>query len=223
MATKVERELGELRPSTVSDLARHVEEEIPFLRRIVRRWHLQGADAEDLVQDTLVRALSGAHLFEPGTNLRAWLVVIMRNQCLSRLARSKRADAANSAYAEAADGVAPHRSDARLILRDVEHALRHLTQQQRAALLMISVDGRSYRDVAQATGRSIAAIRCDLARARQCLRQAVTGEELRLPWARAAHAATTAPAAFAQPLQPLPSRKATATLAAVGWSAGVSP
>src|SRR6266849_5187010 len=56
-----------------------IETEIPFLRRTVRRWHREKADADDLVQDTLVQALANAHLWQPGSDLRAWLFTIMRN------------------------------------------------------------------------------------------------------------------------------------------------
>ena len=61
------------------DISQQIENEIPFLRRAVRRWHREQADADDLVQDTLLRALASAHLYQPGSDLRAWLFTIMRN------------------------------------------------------------------------------------------------------------------------------------------------
>jgi RNA polymerase sigma-70 factor (ECF subfamily) len=167
------------------DFARLVEQEIPFLRRLVRRWRSTTSEADDLVQDTLVRALASGHLFEPGTNLRAWLVVIMRNQFLTALARSKRRETAMTAYAVTNPSAASHGSEARLILRDVEGVLRHLPEKQRSALLLVSLDGQSYEEVSQSIGRSVAAIRCDLARARDRLRQAVNLGEARTPWANA--------------------------------------
>jgi RNA polymerase sigma-70 factor, ECF subfamily len=172
-------------PRAAHDFARLVEQELPFLRRLVRRWRSATSEADDLVQDTLVRALSSGHLFEAGTNLRAWLVVIMRNQFLSGLARSKRHESAMTAYAVANPGAASHGGEARLMLRDVEGALRHLPEKQRSALLLVSLDGQSYEEVSQSIGRSVAAIRCDLARARDRLRQAVNIGEARTPWATA--------------------------------------
>src|ERR1700751_4911368 len=62
------------------EFSRMLEAELPFLRRNAGRWHREPADADDLVQETILRALSSAHLWQPGTNLRAWLVTIMRNQ-----------------------------------------------------------------------------------------------------------------------------------------------
>src|SRR5215211_5333252 len=71
------------RSAAVSAIWLQIEAEIPFLRQAARRWrHRETADADDLVQDTLIRALANAHLWEPGTNLRAWLVTIMHNQFL---------------------------------------------------------------------------------------------------------------------------------------------
>src|SRR5229473_3475456 len=69
---------------------RQIEDEIPFLKRAVRRWHRDKADADDLVQDTLVQALANAHLWQPGSDLRAWLFTIMRNRFLGTVAKSHR-------------------------------------------------------------------------------------------------------------------------------------
>src|ERR1700688_5284280 len=79
--------------SAMALIGPQLEAEIPFLQRMVRRWHREAADADDLVQDTLLRALANAHLWQPGSNLRAWLVTIMRNQLLETLGRARRWDA----------------------------------------------------------------------------------------------------------------------------------
>src|SRR5271170_7176971 len=108
-----------------------IEQEIPFLRRIVRFWHRQHADADDLVQDTIVRALASAHLWEPGSNLRGWLWTIMRNQFLGTVARSNRASTAYTAHAAVRTTVTEHESDGRLALRDLQKALHRLPERQR--------------------------------------------------------------------------------------------
>jgi RNA polymerase sigma-70 factor, ECF subfamily len=165
------------------NFARLIEQEIPFLRRVVRRWHREPADAEDLVQDTLVRALANAHLWQPGTNLRAWLAVIMRNHFFQGVTKSNLAASAISLYAchdSVEDG-----SESRLVLRDVADALGRLSQRQRQALLRVGVDGQSYKDVAKAMGVTAGAIRCDLARARERLRSAVYLASDRSPCAAA--------------------------------------
>ena len=147
--------------------------ELPFLRRVVRRWHGVGVDAEDLVQDTLLRALANADRWEPGTNLRAWLFTIMRNQFFDGKSRSKRAEAACSAYVDANAGFTPEHQDSGLLLRDVNRVIDRLPKVQRVALLLVGVEGRSHEDVAQILELSAGALRCHLARARAYLRKAI--------------------------------------------------
>jgi len=158
--------------STMATIGPQIEAEIPFLRRVVRRWHREAADAEDLVQDTLLRALANAHLWQPGSNLRAWLVTVMRNQFLATRVRAQRW----SDPAEIID-VTDHRAcadiEARLTLRDVERAFRRLPAKQRSAVLHAGIEGKSYREVAGMMGLSVDAVRCHLARARDQLRAAV--------------------------------------------------
>src|SRR5216684_766431 len=159
-------------PSAIATVGPQIEAEIPFLQRVVRRWYRQPADADDLVQDTLLRALASAHLWQPGSNLRAWLVTIMRNQFLETVGRARRWDA----VAEIID-TADHRVsadlEARLTLRDVERAFRRLSAKQRSAVLLAGIEGKSYTEVARMMGLSADAVRCHLARARQRLRTAV--------------------------------------------------
>src|ERR1700739_1339986 len=105
--------------------ARSLELELPFLRRNARRWQRAHADAEDLVQDTLVRALASAHLWEPGTNLRAWLVTIMRNQFFTSVVQSGRASALHAAV-QCHELPARAGQEVRLELRDLGSAIRRL-------------------------------------------------------------------------------------------------
>jgi RNA polymerase sigma factor (sigma-70 family) len=157
------------------DFAQRIEDEIPFLRRTVRRWHREKADAEDLVQDTLLRALANGHLWQPGTDIRAWLFAIMRNQFRAGIGRSNRLAAALRSFAEADRSRVPDPREARLVLRDVEAALKRLPRKQRTAVLLAGVEGKSYDEAAQAMGLSVGALRCHLARARDRLRVATDG------------------------------------------------
>jgi RNA polymerase sigma-70 factor, ECF subfamily len=173
--------------------------EIPFLRRAVRRWHRDAADADDLVQDTLVKALANAHLWRPGSDLRAWLFTIMRHQFLAVTGKSRRAAALLNAYA-AADWVSAADShDSRLVLRDVGAVLRRLPTKQRTALRLAGVEGKCYEEVAAVMGLSVGAVRCHLARARERLRVAVRGSDSSSPCApRPRHPALPA---LAQPVR----------------------
>ena len=169
-----------------SDFRRLVENEIPFLRRVVQRWDRQPASADDLVQDTLLQALANGHLWQPGSNLRGWLVTIMRNRFLARLAKSARHAWAleNGAMAETGSWMCP--SETRLVLRDVERALKRLPGIQRAAMHLVAIEGKSYEDAAAALGITPGAVRCHLSRARERLRNAVYEEKDYSPCSRPA-------------------------------------
>src|SRR5215216_3070850 len=151
---------------------RLLEAEIPFLRRAVRRWCREAADAEDLVQDTLMRALASAHQWDPGSNLRAWLTTIMRNQFLTTVARNQRDKVAGETLrlTEATTYADP---ELRLTLRDVERAFKRLPASQKSAVLLAGIEGKSYSEAAGLMGLSVDAVRCHLARARDRLRTAV--------------------------------------------------
>jgi RNA polymerase sigma-70 factor, ECF subfamily len=161
------------------DVSRQIENEIPFLRRAVRRWHREQADADDLVQDTLVRALANAHLYEPGSDLRAWLFTIMRNQFLAGAAKANRFVSMLRVFAETDHGVGGDPSETRLALRDVAGALRRLPSKQRIAVMLACVEGKSYEEVAEAMGLSVSAVRCHLARGRNRLRTAMQADQPR--------------------------------------------
>jgi RNA polymerase sigma-70 factor, ECF subfamily len=166
------------------DFSQNVEREIPYLRRLAWRWYGSKVDRDDLVQDTLLRALANTHLWLPGSNLRAWLTVIMRNQFLTILEKSQRTARANNEYALDKGSLANDDSDARLMLSDVVRVVDRLPTRQRSAMIMVGVEGHSYEELARMTGVTVSAIRCDLARARKRLRTMVLANESRSPCGR---------------------------------------
>jgi RNA polymerase sigma-70 factor, ECF subfamily len=166
-----------------ADFTRQIEDEIPFLRRVARRWHREKADIDDLVQDTVVQALANAQLWQPGTDLRGWLYTIMRNRFLAGVTRSNRSAAALQQMAADQPRPATGASELRLILRDLYAALRRLPSNQRSAVLLIGVEGKSYNEAAQTMGTSVGAVRSHLARGRDRLRTAVQGTDTRPPFA----------------------------------------
>lgn len=171
---------------SASDFRRLVENEIPFLRRVVQRWDRQPASADDLVQDTLLQALANGHLWHPGSNLRGWLITIMRNRFLARLTKSARHAWALENGAMAATGRWMCPSETRLVLRDVERALKRLPGIQRAAMQLVAIEGKSYDGAATALGITAGAVRCHLSRARERLRSAVYEEKDASPCSRPA-------------------------------------
>jgi RNA polymerase sigma-70 factor (ECF subfamily) len=138
-----------------------------------------------------VQALANAHLWQPGTDLRGWLYTIMRNRFLAGVTRSNRSAAALQQIAAAEPRAATGSSELRLILRDLYAALRRLPSNQRSAVLLIGVEGKSYNEAAQTMGTSVGAVRSHLARGRDHLRTAVQGTDTRPPFA--ARPAGTAP------------------------------
>ena len=166
-----------------ADYRQQIENEIPFLRRTVRRWHRNKADADDLVQDTLVQALANAHLWQPGTDLRAWLYTIMRHRFLAGVNKSARSASALKEIAEPEPTSTAHASELRLLLRDLGAALRRLSSNQRSAVLLIGVEGKSYAEAAQSMGTSVGAVRSHLSRGRDRLKTAVDGTDTRPPFA----------------------------------------
>ncbi|MBV8935496.1 MAG: RNA polymerase sigma factor [Alphaproteobacteria bacterium] len=171
------------RAAPSAEYLRQLESEIPFLRRTVRRWHRDQADADDLVQDTLVQAIAYAELWQSGTDLRAWLYTIMRNRFLAGVTKSARSASALKEFAESEPLPAPHASELRLLLRDLGAALRRLSSEQRSAVLLIGVEGKSYAEAAESMGTSVGAVRSHLSRGRDRLRTAVQGSDTRTPFA----------------------------------------
>jgi RNA polymerase sigma-70 factor (ECF subfamily) len=166
-----------------AEYLRQIEDEIPFLRRAVRRWHRDAADADDLVQDTLVQALANWHLWQPGTDLRAWLYTIMRNRFLAGVNKSTSSASALKEIAAAEPAPTTHASELRLLLRDLGAALRRLSSEQRSAVLLIGVEGKSYAEAAESMGTSVAAVRSHLSRGRDRLKTAMHGTDTRTPFA----------------------------------------
>jgi RNA polymerase sigma-70 factor (ECF subfamily) len=170
----------------MAEFSRRIENELPFLQKTVRRWHRDRANADDLVQDTVLQALANAHLWQPGSNLRGWLLTIMRNQFLAAVAKSKRSSELFellAAFAERDSQLLPSANGARLLLRDVERALVRLGAIQRTVLVAVGIEGKSYSEVARILGMSVGAVRCHLARARERLRAAVNSGRYAVPFA----------------------------------------
>ena len=121
--------------------------------------------ADDLVQDTLMRALANIHRFEPGTNLNAWLFTILRNLFHSEYRKRKReVEDADGAYA-ARLASAPEQ-EARLDFSDLRLALAKLSSDQREAVLLVAAEGFSYEEAAAICGTAVGTIKSRVNRAR---------------------------------------------------------
>ncbi len=154
-----------------------IAEQIPRLRRYAWVLLRDATAADDLVQDCLERAISREHLFQPGTNLRAWLFTIMHNLHVNAIGRAKRmvpVDPTQNTIDERG-AVSPAQGD-RLVVRDLERALDALSVEQRAVVLLIGVEGLSYAEAASVLDVPMGTIMSRLARGREKLRRLMDGE-----------------------------------------------
>jgi RNA polymerase sigma-70 factor (ECF subfamily) len=149
-----------------------IEPHIPALRRYAFALLRDRDRADDLVQDTLERALSRWLLRRPDGDLRAWLFTILRNLHVSSWRRDRRRGAV-LALDEAAMPAVAARQDAALEIHDVLAALDQLPEEQKSLLLLVGVEDFSYDDAARILGMPIGTVMSRLSRARQRLRAIV--------------------------------------------------
>ena len=124
--------------------------------------------ADDLVQETLLRALANIHSFQPGTNMPAWLFTILRNLFRSEYRKRRReVEDADGSYA-ATLRTAPDQQ-AHLDFEDLRTALARLPQDQREAVLLVGAQGFSYEDAANICGCAVGTIKSRVNRARKRL------------------------------------------------------
>jgi RNA polymerase sigma-70 factor (ECF subfamily) len=155
----------------LSSFRERVEAAIPPLRRYARALTRNAEIADDLVQDTLVRALRSEHLFQ-GDQVRSWLYTILTNLNRNRLRSLARRPALTSIEdGDAADAAGPEAGG-----RDIERALASLVEDQRAALLLVVLEGLTYREVAEIQGVPIGTVMSRLARARAQIKAHLDGE-----------------------------------------------
>jgi RNA polymerase sigma-70 factor (ECF subfamily) len=124
--------------------------------------------AEDLVQETILRAWDKRSNFQTGTNLGAWLFTILRNQFFSDY-RKHKWEVEDGDGSHAASQIAlPDQFD-RLEVQDLSAALARLTRDQREAILLVGVDGMSYEEAAKVAGVAVGTVKSRVNRARNRL------------------------------------------------------
>ena len=153
--------------------AERLVELIPRLRRYARALVGDRATADDLVQDTLERAWAKLHLYRRGTDLRAWLFTVMHNVHVNRVRASRPTDTLEDEMPELAQR-APQ-GDA-LLVRDLDRGITRLPAEQRAVLLLVTLEEMSYEQVARTLGIPIGTVMSRLSRAREKLRAMMLGQ-----------------------------------------------
>jgi RNA polymerase sigma-70 factor (ECF subfamily) len=148
---------------------------IPRLRRYARALTGDPLQADDLVQDTLERALNKRHLWREGSDLRAWMFTIMHNVFVNQV----RARPPNDTVALDAEAynVAARASPVDLLeVGDIDAAIRRLPAEQREVLLLVALEQMSYAETAQALGIPLGTVMSRLYRARERVRVLLGGE-----------------------------------------------
>jgi RNA polymerase sigma-70 factor, ECF subfamily len=157
---------------------RLLEYEIPRLRRYARALTRDSNRADDLVQDTLERGLAKSHLWQLGTDLRAWLFTIMHNQYVNDIRRASRERATVDVDQVASTLAATTDPTASRQLSEFESALSRLSKGQREVVLLVGLEGMSYDEAARILRVPIGTIRSRLGRAREALRLLMGIDEL---------------------------------------------
>jgi RNA polymerase sigma-70 factor (ECF subfamily) len=148
-----------------------IEGTIPRLRRYAIALSRNPVDADDLVQETLLRALSKLHLWEVGSNLHAWLFTIMHHQRANDVRRAVRG---SKIFVDtAADLGRPGSQLDSIQLQELGKALACLPAAQRSVVLLIGLEGMTYEEVAGILDVPIGTVRSRLARARAALREMI--------------------------------------------------
>jgi len=153
--------------------AERMVELIPRLRRYARALVGDRATADDLVQDTLERAWAKLHLYRRGTDLRAWLFTVMHNVHVNRVRATRPTDQLEEEMPELAQRAA--QGDA-LLVRDLDRAISRLPSEQRAVLLLVTLEEMSYETVARTLEIPIGTVMSRLSRAREKLRVMMLGQ-----------------------------------------------
>jgi RNA polymerase sigma-70 factor (ECF subfamily) len=161
------------------DIRDELMDHVPRLRRYARALINNRDLADDLVQDTLERALGRTERFQPGTDLRAWLFTIMHNVFANQVRKAS----SRAVHVSVDDDVsesefAVHASPTRTLeVRDLDYALQRLPAEQREVVLLVGLEEMSYADVALALGIPIGTVMSRLSRGRERLRALMAGTQ----------------------------------------------
>jgi RNA polymerase sigma-70 factor (ECF subfamily) len=157
-------------------LMAEIEASIPALRRYAWSLLRNGHDADDLVQDCLARALDRLTTESAIAAVRPWLFTIMHNLFISRWrTMRRRKEIVSSDMVEAAEVSVCPDQDRALLARDLLAGLDRLTEDQRQVLLLVTVEGLEYRDVAAILGVPVGTVMSRLSRARDSLHAHMDG------------------------------------------------
>jgi len=154
--------------STSGDPRDELVEHLPAMRAFAMSLTRNSAIADDMVQDTLVKAWTNIEKFQVGTNLRAWLFTILRNTYYSNRRKAKREVAdVDGVFTESLSQKPDH--DGRLQMADFQECFAKLPDEQREALILVGASGFAYEEAAEMCGVAVGTIKSRVNRARKKL------------------------------------------------------
>src|ERR1700716_1080566 len=155
---------------------RNLIEHLPRLRRYARALTGDRYAGDDLVQDTLERALSRFAFFRQGSKLDSWLLTIMHNIFISQLRHQAARPPVDSLDEQFVESAVRGSEGDMLDLRDLDRALAQLPADQREVLLLISLEDLSYEEAARVLGVPLGTVMSRLSRGRERLRSVLAGD-----------------------------------------------
>jgi RNA polymerase sigma-70 factor (ECF subfamily) len=170
-------------PETAEDKRSAFEREavphLDTLYRVALRFTGEPARAQDLVQDTMFKAFRSWHRYEPGTNVRAWLLTILRNTFINDYRREKQrgptVDIETAETFSLFDKVQDEDPEGeffdKIVDEEVLRAIDALPEEFRETLTLSDVEGMSYQEIAEVTGAPVGTVKSRLFRARRALQR----------------------------------------------------
>lgn len=168
----------EMQPLSDADFKAQLAEVIPHLRAFGRSLSGNRDMADDLVQETLLKAWAARARFQAGTNMRAWTFIILRNLFLSQMRRTKFTGEWDEHTADTLLA-APASQDRHVELGDMQRALMELPETQREALILVGAGGFAYEEAAEICGCAVGTIKSRVARGRVALEEIMETGNLR--------------------------------------------
>jgi RNA polymerase sigma-70 factor (ECF subfamily) len=160
-------------PESGFDFRQDLVSHLPHLRAVARTLTGHRDRADDLVNDTVLKALSAEAQFQPGTHLKAWLMTILRNHYINGLRRSR---IEVETVAEIPESILPSAPNQEHVVEvnEVASALQQMSLEHREILVLVSAAGLSYEEAAEVCGCAVGTIKSRLNRARAELKRVLS-------------------------------------------------
>lgn len=167
-ATSAPQRSGERSEDSREQFRQHLLAAIPKLRAFALSLAAHADHADDLVQETLMKAWNHQNSFQEGTNIKAWLFTILRNEYFSQL-RKRRREVEDADGDYAASVMTPGGQESQLDMADLRIALQQLPADQREAVVLVGASGFSYQEVADICHVPVGTVKSRVNRARNKL------------------------------------------------------